>query len=146
MKQKKHNGLTLLELLIALSIVIVLSGGVFLSFRQTPQRVLHSALIQMQADLRYAQRRAIIEGRRVSVEFDSTARMYRIIIIDTGEEIRRVYLDRNITIGLGAGTNRVTYLPRGSVSGARTISLTIEGVTKRLSITPASGRTYLLDS
>jgi len=149
MKQntKRRGGFTLLELVIALAVATIISGGVFMTFRQTPQRVLRSAALQMQADIRYAQRRAMIEGRRIQVSFYPTGRMYRIRFYDTLEELRRVYLQDGISLLTHyLPSNRMTYLPRGTVSDAGSITLSMDGFTQRLTITPASGRVILLDT
>ena len=139
---KQNRGFTIIELLVALALVTIVSSGIFMVFRQTPQQVTLNAALQLQADLRYAQRRAIIEGRRVAVEFDIAAQMYRIVIVNTSEEIRRVYLHNSIRISHNIRGYRIEYLPRGTVSGtgSSTISLTIGLHTEQLTITPATGR------
>ena len=66
----RSGGFTLLELIIALAIIMIAGSGIFLAFRQSNRRALQNASLQLQADLRYIQRRARIEGRNFTIVFE----------------------------------------------------------------------------
>jgi len=77
---KNQSGLTLLEVTIALAIILVVISGMLIGNRSSSEySSLRSAAILLQADMRYAQRRAITEGRRVGIAFDPAYNRYTII-------------------------------------------------------------------
>jgi len=136
----KRKGFTLLELTIALAIIAIASGGIFLVFRQSPRRDLENASLQLQADIRYAQRRAIIEGRRIEVRINRYH--YVIRYVNPGGvfgEIRTVYFQNGVHIRQ-TNTNSIGFLPRGTVGGSGTLSLANARYEQNLTITVSGGR------
>ena len=137
---------TLIELVIALGIIMLVSGGVFLSLRNTSHRALQNASLELQADLRYAQRRAIMEGRRFGVQFEPTQNRYH-IIEQNGRffhVIRTVYFENGVRLRHTTG-NRLVFLPRGTSSGGFSINLSNGRYWQRLTATVSGGRIQIHD-
>jgi len=134
------KGFTLLELVIALAVIMIITGGVFLAIRQQDRRALYNAAYQLQADIRYAQRRALIGGRVLEVRFYPVYDMYRIRYARPYyTEIRRVYFQNGVNLRT---TNRVfiTFQPRGSASGSFTLTLESGRYRRDLTSTVSGGR------
>jgi len=144
----RNKGFTLLELLIALAIISIVSGGIFLAFRQSPRHNLESAVLQLQADIRYAQRRAIIEGQRVDVHIDLMENRYRIRLHGPNgiETIRTIYLQNGVSI-LQTNTVRIEFLPRGTPRGESpgTVELINGRYRQYLTIIPSGGRVRIAE-
>ena len=138
---KARSGFTLLELVIALSVIMIVTGGVFLAFRPSPRRALENASLQLQADIRYIQRRAIAEGRRFDISFERRENRYRILGIDNNEDIY-VYFQNGVRLhALSIDSNVVGFLPRGTSSHSLTIELRVDGrYSQRSTILLSGGR------
>jgi len=133
------QGFTLLELVIALAVIAIVGATATLAFRPTPRRHLQNASLQLQADLRYTQRRAIMEGRRHGIIFDPWQSRYRIMAFNPMEELRVVYLQNGVTLG-SSTHNRLTFTPRGTASSGFSILLSSERYSQRLTATVSGGR------
>jgi len=146
---KRRKGFTLLELVIALMIISIISGGLFLTFRQSPRQHLENASLQLQADIRYAQRRAIIEGRRVDVFISVIGNYYRVRLLDgpSGIEIIRTVHTQNGVHIMQSNVERIIYYPRGTPSGVSpgTIELRNGRYRQHLTILPSGGRVRIGD-
>jgi prepilin-type N-terminal cleavage/methylation domain-containing protein len=146
---KATQGFTLMELVIALAIVAILSGGVLVAVggRSGERRNLHNASVQLQADIRYAQRRAIVEGQRYGIEFNFEQNYYRVVRNNPREVLRTVELPNGITFRLAANhnaaTHQLSYLPRGTVSGHRNIEIESESYSQVLRMSMGGGRASL---
>ncbi|MDR2649285.1 MAG: prepilin-type N-terminal cleavage/methylation domain-containing protein, partial [Clostridiales bacterium] len=62
-------GVTLLELIIAISVLLIVSAGISAPGARAGQRTLHTACLRLQADIREAQHRAVLEGADYIVSF-----------------------------------------------------------------------------
>lgn len=146
---KKNSGFTLMELAIAMAILMVVVGVVLIgaSGDNNDYRTLYNATLTLQADMRYAQRRAIIEGRRFSVDFEPSHNRYRIVKYDyiPGRYVvRTVYLQNGVVFLDSSSQNfRVQYLPRGTVSGSTSIYFRSGRFAQRVTITVAGGQVRL---
>ena len=141
---RKKGGYTLLELTITLALIVIVAGTVFMSLRRQERRALYNAAYQLQADIRYAQRRALISGRRVEVEF---SRLYNRYIIryerDCRTELLRVNL-RGTGVQINSPNNlNVNFLPRGTISEGFTIVLESGRYRRSLTTTVSGGRIEL---
>lgn len=139
-----NKGLTLLELVIALGLITIVSGGVLMASRGTDRRHLENASLQLQADLRYAQRRAITEGRRYGVVFEPAQNRYHVILDRPVQTIRTVNLPGGVSI-LETTAPRIVFLPRGTVTEGFTIILQNGRYTQRLTGTVSGGRVRIFD-
>ena len=144
LSRKSTSGISLLELLIVLAIFAIIGSGLVISLRQADRRALNNASLQLQADLRYAQRLAIIEGRRHGIVFEVENNRYRIIATAPERTIRTVYLQNGVRLVETSG-DRLVFLPRGTVSGGFRINLGIGPYYQRLTATVSGGRIRIFD-
>jgi len=151
---KINRGFTLLELVIALGIIVILSSGVFLSVRQIYRRQINNASLQLQADLRYVQRRAIMEGREFGIQFDSHLNRYQFLFRDSNNSPtvygEYVYLGNEVRLSNVTFTNgQLFYLPRGTPSNGGSIFLVVgsgDGVyEQQITVTPSGGRVFVME-
>ena len=142
--QKLTKGFTLLELVIVLGILTIVSTGVFVSIRSdernSEQRNLQNASLALQADIRYAQRRSITEGRRHGVEFRIIDNFYSIVLDTPRETIRVIHLQNNVRLLNTGGVTSIMFYPRGTTSRSFTILLQTARYEQSLTIIPSSGR------
>ena len=141
---RKTGGLSLLELLIALAILVIAATGIFFAFRQTDRRVLQNASLMLQADLRYAQRRAMAEGRRVGISFEPARNRYRIMAFDSYEVIRTVYFQDGVRLRHNSGPH-LYFLPRGTASSGFRIRLSNGRYWQELTATVSGGRIKIFE-
>jgi Tfp pilus assembly protein FimT len=140
---KKHNGVTLLELTIAMAVLMVVVGAIFIASDENNNdyRILHNASLSLQADLRFAQRLAVIEGREIGFEFQPARNRYRMIKFSPTEIFDFVYLQNDVEFcDSFLQTFRVTYRPRGTPTNSRTIALTNGIYRQEITIVPSGGR------
>ena len=136
---KSKRGFTLLELTITLAIMAIVSGGVFLAFRQPDRRNLENASLQLQADLRYAQRRALIGGQPISVLFEPAHGRYRVVAAYSEEEIRAVYFRDGVRLRYST-RGELTFHTRGTPTGGFRIRLSNGRYWQELTSTVSGGR------
>ena len=140
---KKTGGFTLLELVIALAVLMLVSGSVFLALRPSNHRAIRSAALTLQADLRYVQRRAVMEGRRYDVILERAYNRYRIVygypcII----EVRRVYFQDGVRLlrFTGSECGRIGFHPRGTPAHSRTVTLSHGRLRWEVAVNVSGGR------
>ena len=141
---KRNRGFTLFELTIVLGLLTILATGLFLSTRSNYQRDLHNASLLLQADFRYAQRRAMIEGRRYGVFFNITQNRYYIALDTPREVIRTVYLQNGVHLRETSGP-RLLFLPRGTASSGFRVTLNNGPYSQQLTATVSGGRIRIFD-
>jgi len=141
--QKSKQGFTLLELTLVLGILSIVSVGAIIGVNSIDRRTLTNAVLTLQADLHYAQRRAITEGRRYGIVFEPLNSRYRIINVDANLTVRTVYLPNGITLH----TNRaqIIYLPRGTAFSGATITLLSRQHRQQLTANVGGGRIHIED-
>jgi len=138
------NGFTLIELVVVISLIAILSLVGFASARGAQRREMQNAATMIQADMRQAQRLAVIEGRRYRVRFDQINRRY--FVYPVGEFMYEpIYLPSGVAIHhMNLPIGQIEYLPRGTLGGHAahgfTIVLRNRSYEQRLTITPSSGR------
>lgn len=159
---KAVQGFTLMELAIVLGIIAIMSGGMLVAVagRSSERRALQNASLALQADIRYAQRRTIVEGQRYGVTFDFAYNRYHVgpATRDTHgrwtvNHDRTIYLPPGVTMrrwltstGMyyEGTTHQITYLPRGTVSVGATYRLRTGLYQQDVSVVPSGGRAQLL--
>jgi len=145
---KCSKGFTLLELTIAMAVVLVVMGGIFLGVRANNRdeyRALYAAALTLQADMRYIQRRAIMEGRGFDIHFDTVHNRYTLASTMPFSIIRHVYFEDGINLaGTTALGNRSGYTARGNLSG-RSFSITLIGsvYTQPITVTLSGGQVII---
>lgn len=112
---KARAGLSLLELTVAMAVMSIVAGIVLIGFgaEDSDYRRLHNAAVRLRSDMRYAQRRAVMEGQRIGVRFDTENNRYYVIVTGTHEVIRAVQLDVNLQ-SVNYPLNTISFLPRGT--------------------------------
>jgi len=143
--RKSKKGITLLELTLALGILAIVSVGITLGITSINRRALANASLQLQADIYYAQRRAIMEGVRYRVIFEAVDGRYRIRNVATGEDVRTVYLPQRVIVHTNLPHNQVDFLPRGTASDAGRITLLDRRYQQNLTINVSGGRVAIQD-
>ena len=140
------SGISLLEISVVMAIVMIVLGVALIGVRagNSANQSLNTASRVLQADIRYAQRLAIIEGERIRVVFSRHENRYSIIRPSDEEVIRRAELPTGISFAEHIGT--LEYLPRGTVNVGMTIRLRNESYQQSITITPVSGRTRVYDA
>jgi len=146
-KSKKTSGVTLLELVVVLAVIMVISGAVFIgtSGNTNDYRNLHNASIILQADIRYAQRRAVTEGRRFGIQLQPQLNRYSIISLYPFFEIHRtIYFRDGVTLRpTNFPDNTIMFLPRGTINRAGTVELRNGRYSQNLTATVGAGRIYV---
>ena len=148
------RGLTLLELAIVLAVLAVLAAVIIPSLRQIQHRALHNASIQLQADIRYAQQRAIREGRPIGIHFERATGRYRIVYFTVAQStpsqtaitrtLRTEYLPPGVRFEyITTGINRIWFHPRGTPSHAFRVRLRHSNLTQDTTVTVSGGRAYI---
>ncbi|MCL2405721.1 MAG: GspH/FimT family pseudopilin [Defluviitaleaceae bacterium] len=139
---RNNGGFTLLELVIALAIIVVISSGIFLAFRQPSRTALDQAMLQLQADMRYAQRMAVISGQQHAIHFDRANNMYRIMSLYPDNEIRRVYLQDGVELTYSTARldHTIAFHPRGTATTAFRVRFAGGGYTRDITATLGAGR------
>ena len=146
---KQIRGFTLLELAIVLAVISIVGGGLFLVFRQSPRRDIENAALQLQADIRYIQRQAIAEGRRYRIELNRGTNSYRILAVSpyaADIELWSANLKNNVRFSIVNSRNtadsifNISFLPRGTVAGATTVTLINDYYELQLTVNVGNGR------
>lgn len=139
-----NKGFTILELVVALAVLTIVSTGVMISVYSRNYRTLTNASLLLQADLRYAQRRAMAEGRRHGIVFDRVQNRYHIVVDHPRDTIRTVYLPQGVTL-LDTTGPQLMFLPRGTASSGFRITLESGRYVQDLTATVSGGRIHIFD-
>ena len=127
-----------------MAVMAVTAGGLALSAGAAERHRLNNASLALQADLRYAQRMALIEGRRWGIIFDIKRNQYELFSITADgkrQAERTVALPDGVALyHTNAHENQVVYLPRGTVSQGFSVMLLKDRYWQRLTATVSGGR------
>jgi competence protein ComGD len=148
MKMANKHGFTLAELIIVLGILAIMWAVVSLSMDGLRRQSLNSASLTLQADIRYAQQMAIMEGRRWQVDFDIENNSYTIrrdSILDTADYRRDVILPNGVTIEVNFKDQFLHYTSKGTVNRAGTIWLRSGSFMQRSTVALGTGRVRVFE-
>jgi prepilin-type N-terminal cleavage/methylation domain-containing protein len=138
-KRNKNGGFTLIELVIALTVIIIITGAVFASFRAIDRTALQQASYALQSDFRYTQRMAMIEGRRWGIIFDVLGNQYHVISTEPTAIQKTVPLAGGVQL-IETSAPIMLYLPRGTSSQGFRVTLAKGRYWQRLTATVSGGR------
>jgi type II secretory pathway pseudopilin PulG len=143
-----ESGITLLELIIALAVILIVSVGLTAPMSRSDRRTLNQASLQMQADIRLAQQMAIIEGQRYYIVLNPQRGSYSIGTsrIRANETI---FLENGVSFdqSRGIGGNNFTdswfgFTPQGTLTNmAGRIFLRAGNYRQELTVLVGTGRT-----
>jgi prepilin-type N-terminal cleavage/methylation domain-containing protein len=149
-----NKGFTLLEVMVVFSITLIMFNVLALTITNNEKRHLNRAALQIQRDLRLAQRLAIINGAEYQVNFNVLQNLYTIRVRDNEvfggfRPIKTVNIENNINLYqviIGNNLSSVSYTPLGTAaSGGGTITLKSQNYLVRLTINIGSGRVAIQD-
>ena len=151
MKACSRSGFTLIELVIVLGIVAALGITTVTIARGLERRTLNYVTQTLQADIRHAQRMALIEGRRWQVVFNVDGNRYYIRSFpwrDPGNS-RSVYLPQGVEFAY-LGRHNAEFLPRGTLAGTQfaagagfSMEMRTRSFRRRITVLPVTGRVEL---
>lgn len=133
-----------MELAVVMAVIMVLSAGFLLGFRQADNRALNNASLQLQADLRYAQRRAIIEGRSFGIVFELANNRYRVVSSRPERTVQSVQLPASVSL-MEVSAQRIMFHPHGTPTAALRVILSQGNNTQRITATVSGGRIRVFD-
>jgi prepilin-type N-terminal cleavage/methylation domain-containing protein len=142
--QRKRIGFTLIELVIVLAIMTFISGSLFLSLRASDRLALQQGSYALQADFRYVQRMAIIEGKRWGIVFDIRGNQYHIVSTGPTQIEKTVSLQNGVKLGESSDV-ALYYLPRGTASQGFRVTLGRGAYWQPLTATVSGGRIEIKD-
>ena len=147
MEKFANKGFSLVELIIVLSISLIMMSVASFIPDNNEKRELNKVALQIQNDLRLAQRLAIFTGKNYRVTFDTNNDLYMIRMQDDSvfggyKTIKTVNIQDNIDLFYANinGSTSVTYTPLGSTGNACTITLMSKSYMLQLTINVGSGR------
>lgn len=146
MKVKSAQGLTLIELVIVLALMVILSHTALISLALVDRQNLNQACMQLKADLRYAQRLAIMENRRYRVDFDVKRNKYVILYKENSDDIFVKTVEMSGGVRLVSTSNlynSVTYTSMGTTGDPCTITLRNDTYMAQLTVNLGVGRVKL---
>ena len=138
-------GITLLELLIALAMILIVSAGLSAPMVRSDRRALDRASLQLQADIRYAQQRAVLEGIGYFIcfsQFDDIGQGANFYRLGSGLRADRiVFLEEGVVIDRTTSVpDRFTFSSRGTVAGSGSVYLRAGRFENSVTIPPNAGR------
>ena len=147
-----QRGFTLIELVIVFSIFAIIGTVTLTTVRSIQRRTLDNASRALQADMRRAQRMALIEGTRWRVHFDQRYNRYSIRpLTHDPDRVYTVYLPSGVVFDFLPRV-MVDYLPRGTLGGTGwgvgtgfTMDLRNGQYVQRLTVLPVTGRVEVFD-
>ena len=149
MKIPPRRGVTLLEVAVVLAIFTVMGGAVMLGLQQTGRRTLYQASLQLQADMRYVQRRAAVAGRAYGILFELAHNQYRIVyFMGTPSLTAGTRYVRTVALPAGVHLEFVTqqrlwYHPRGTPSSGFRVILRQGNHVQHTTVSVSGGRAYI---
>lgn len=147
MKLNCEKGLTLIELVISLSIIVIISSFIMSSFSFAERRQLHNYAVGLQADIRYAQNMAMQEGTRYSILFLVQNNTYILRRIEKGtyRTVKQVTFENVDIVGVTAVNNTISFTPRGTTGNPSTIILNSDNYGVILTVSLGAGRVLIGD-
>ncbi len=138
------KGMTLIEILVLIGVVVIISGVVVYSFSYiAPSIKLNQDSKQIVADLRNAQQLAVTEQKNHLISFNQTDNNYKLIrIVDSAEEVlNTTNLSTDISyylIDLNPTSEEIIFNSAGTPSSSGTVTLTNnKGKSKSIKIAPS---------
>jgi len=138
------SGFTLLELIVTVALIMAVAGTVMTGKHYNDERILRNAVLVLHADIQYAQRKAVTEGRRTGIQFDAENNRYHVMTNEPEFQIFRTVMFSG-GVELLSSTHereRITYLPRGT-GNPGTLMLRNGQFTQRITTTFSGGQVII---
>lgn len=142
MFKKENKGITLVEMLVAISIFIILAGFVYIGLTNYQGTIdLNGATRELLTDLRYAQELAVSQQIKHGIQFFQSQNKYQIIKYgDTEEVIKEKELPEGISFKEieGLSLDRVRFTSFGAVEeSGRVILKSRDNLERKIEIRPS---------
>ncbi len=132
---KKNTALTLIEILVAISIIMILASMVFININNYQSTIdLNGITRELVSDLRYAQELAVAQQVKHGIQFFVNEKKYQIIKYGTEEiVIKEKELPQTVSFYSidGLSLNRVRFNSYGAVEESGQVVLINENSVKR---------------
>lgn len=142
-----ETGFSVIELVIVLAVVMII-GVIIIPYGSAERRYIRNAAVTMQADIRYAQRMAITEGKRYQVKFNELLNKYTVQYEIAGtihyKVTKEVFLQDGVSIK-SVNTDFVEYGPKGTNNKAFTLVLQNDTYSISLTANIGAGRIAIKD-
>jgi len=141
-----RRGVTLAEVVIVLAVLAVIAANA--TFVPVERRQTVSAAVELQADIRYVQRVALIEGRRTRIMFNIEENYYILQKWEDGayNTIRKVALGPSVKkLYTNASGASVGFTARGTTGDACTINISSDKYTAVLTVNVGAGRVKITE-
>lgn len=138
------KGFTFIELVVVLGIVGILSAVIVPSLSQfLPGVQLNGSVRTLSGDLRVAQEKTITEQKQYLIRFfpNSSPPYYQTIqIIDGSEKLihqTQLNVQETLQVSTTISNNQIIFSPDGGPSSSGDITLSVNGVSKAVNVSPA---------
>jgi type IV fimbrial biogenesis protein FimU len=122
---RKQSGFTILELMVVICIVAILSAIAIPNYLAwLPKQRLRNASSELRANMQHARLAAVQANESCTVSFNLMNDSYTIPCLN--KTIRLSEYDASLTLGVGQGTDSITFTSRGMIDGNSTLNFFIE--------------------
>jgi len=142
------KGVTLLEIIIFMTILVIFSNIVISNVKNPEIRLMNKILTELKNDIRYCQRMSILENRSYFITFHDCEASYSVgdiktVVLPEGFEIKRE--DSN---GVLSSPFNIRFTRLGTLStGSQTLVISNgeRRLSKHITITPNTGRVLIAE-
>lgn len=134
--------MTTLELIIAISIIVILSTICFIKWEGDNYKIEFFAK-ELCSDIRYVRRENMLNNQSVYIKFIKEDNRWSYILQKNRKEDKRVYLPENVNLNypIYQNNNLISFYTTGAYkNGGMTININKNNKYKYITIVPVSGR------
>ncbi|WP_455538172.1 GspH/FimT family protein [Terrisporobacter sp.] len=134
--------MTILELLIAISIIVIISSICFVKYENNNYKI-ESFARQLCSDIRYVRRENMLDNKNVYIRFINKNSKWSYILHRNKQEDKKVVLPQSVNLNfpVGQNTSLIYFHPDGRyINNGGTITISKNGDYRYITIVPVSGR------